>query len=200
MKKRFLALTLALTMAMGMTMTAFAADDGQQTTPTTKTVTQESDEDAKSQTVDLTYTTTQTYEVTIPANVTFSGENLSSDGVVKAEKVLLEDGKALNVTMKAASITSGEDAYTLLYENSKISYTIKKGEEEVKNDSAVLTVKPGDGLGDEYTDGKASGNVTLTFATTADDIAKATKAGEHKDTLTFKVSVDGDNASQANVD
>jgi cytochrome c-type biogenesis protein CcmE len=191
MKKRFLALTLALTMAMGMTMTAFAAEEETKLTYPSEEV-EEGSQDSTTKTGDVkvTYETTESYEVTIPADVTFEGTSLSSDGTVKAEKVLLKNDKVLNVKMKAASITSGEDAYTLLYEGSKILYTIKKGSVDVDNNTAVLTVKSGDGLEDEYTDGKASGEATLTFATTDDDIAMATKAGEHKDTLTFTVSVD----------
>ena len=130
-------------------------------------------------TIEVTYTTAEAYVVTIPSNQSFSADNLSKTGSVNAANVLLKSGDVLNVTMKSAN------DFKLVCDGSEIEYAVKIGGEAVANDAAVLTVNAG----------STSGNADLTFETTVDNIAAATKAGDHVDTITFTCSV-----SQASAD
>jgi hypothetical protein len=179
MKKRFLALTLALTMAMGMTMTAFATE------VETKTLSK----DSKENTTKAEYEVAQTYTVTIPSDVTVTTDGATA--TIKATDVLIGEKDTLSVTLKSANCEN--DTYYLKYSDSKIVYTIKKGDDAVADNSAVLTVTAGQKI-DANTDKAASeavassGIVNLTLAADTTEIAKATKAGIHTDTLTFTVA------------
>lgn len=203
MKKRFLALTLALTMAMGMTMTAFAAENG-----TTVTKEENEGEDATAPTVKVSYTTTESYEVTIPADTELKTKDTAdgyyATGDVEAKNVLLKEGAKLTV-----SLASGNSFY-LQYGTdnpSKIAYTIKAQETVAEGQTAAdadnvtggepfLTVEPKtDGTG-----GVASKTTTLTYAATKTAIEAATKAGTHTDTLTFTVTVVPPNNTDADND
>ena len=124
-------------------------------------------------TIKVTYTTAKSYEVTIPSAQSFSTGNLSKTGSVTATNVLLESGDVLNVTMKSAN------NFKLVCDGSEIEYAVKIDGEAVANDAAVLSVNAG----------TTSGEAVLTFETTADNIAAATKAGDHIDTITFTCSV-----------
>jgi len=127
----------------------------------------------------IQYNVDESYIVTIPENVNFNN-GLSGSGTVAASNVLLVDGKKLTVTMTSANgygtsfnLTYGDPA-------SSIPYTIKVGNTLIQQASyPVLTVPAG----------TTTGSVTLTFATTAEDIAKATKSGLHQDNLTFTCAV-----------
>jgi hypothetical protein len=175
MKKRLLALTLALTMAMGMTMTAFAAD-------TTKDISKDTDQTGTANTTEVKYTTESTYTVTIPSDVVVTTAGATAE--IKASEVLIASNEKLNVQMVSANY-SDDGGFTLQYSTSKITYSILKDNNDVNNKDIVLTVSP-----NSDTTGKASGSVNLTISTTDNNIQAATMAGEHTDTLTFKVSVD----------
>jgi hypothetical protein len=185
MKKRFLALTLALTMAMGMTMTAFA-EDGENENKTLNSVTKESD-------IEVTYDAPETYEVTIPSAVTFTvgvDEDIESKETIEAKNVLIKDGNILTVTLKSTNAGTATDglSYALINSSSsKIKYTIEDSNNHlVENSSVVLEVEP---KSDDGAEGVNEKSVQLTFGTNKNNISKATKAGEHKDTLTFTVEV-----------
>ena len=135
---------------------------------------------SENSTIVVTYTTDESYVVTIPSDLSFSTNNLVQTGSVVATNVLLKSGDVLNVTMNSAN-----DFYLVCSGDSKIAYAVKISDEAVANDAAVLSVNAGN----------TSGEAVLTFETTADNIAAATKAGDHVDTITFTCSV-----SQASAD
>jgi hypothetical protein len=176
MKTKILAAALALTMVLGSTCTVFATE------------TNKIDQNSSSKTQDLTVkcAVSETYEVTIPAAVTFTvgdSEDISSPQTVEAKNVVLTNAdqhKNLNVAVKSAN------NYKLKYDStSEITYTVKAT--DVNNGSAfsgteditILTVPAG----------TKTGSKQLTFATTKTNISNASKAGEHTDTLTFTVSL-----------
>lgn len=121
----------------------------------------------------ISYTTGQAYEIVIPASTSFSANKLSFSDKVSLKNVLLGIGKQVNVTMKSAN------DFNLKFENSAIPYMVSDDNGALGNEAVVLSVLAG----------STSGEATLSFATTANDIAKATLAGEHTDTLSFTVAV-----------
>ena len=130
------------------------------------------DEDNKVGTITVSYGVAEGYVVTIPSDV-----NVSTAGVetsLSASSVLIPDGKTLTV-----SITSANN-FALAYAGSTIPYTVSVG--AVEQTEASFTAL-------SIASGTTSGNVTLTFKTTDDDIASATKSGSHTDTLTFTCAV-----------
>lgn len=169
MKNKKIIITLIALIILSVTLPTFAA-----------TITTES-----SQEVTVTYQVGEGYTVSIPADISFSSTdqtNYTATGNVSATGVLIETDNTLNVKMTSANYENG--AYTLQDSSgeSKIVYTIKNGDQDFENDTNVLSVSAGaDNL---------SAETTLNFATTSDEIAKATKSGAHTDTLTFTVSID----------
>lgn len=166
MKKR-LAVLLAMGMAMTMTTSVFAA--------AASPITQASD--TKKGTVDLTYEVTEAYTVTIPDAVTFTNTEAKT-GTVKADGVLIANGKNLVVKVSSTNYSDGWTLKDQAAEANTLKYTIKKGTTsatDVSNDGEVLKVEAGTATGEE----------TLNFQLTA----AGTKAGTYKDTLTFTVSV-----------
>lgn len=136
----------------------------------------------------VSYGIESTYTVTIPADFSFTNTKLESIGNVKASDVLLGDGKKLVVKMTSTNYDT-TNLYTLDYGASDVSmipYFIKtKGTTDAYdvnfvNGSSVLEVEAG----------TTTKEVNIQFSTTTDDIAKATKSGEHKDTLTFECTVE----------
>lgn len=137
-----------------------------------------------SQEVTVTYQVGVSYTVSIPADFTLTSEdqtNYTAEETVSATGVLIEAGKTLNVKMKSTNFADGEYKLKDSSGESKIKYTIKNGEQDFTNDTTVLTVEAGT---------TEEAETTLKFATTAEEIGKATKSGDHTDTLTFTVSVD----------
>jgi hypothetical protein len=181
MKSRILATALALALAMGTTCTVFAETDA-------KSVTQESE--SQESTVTVTYTVADSYEVTIPADVTLSADgSYESSGEVKANNVLIKAGSVLNVKLTSTNAGEAADADSYVLKDtsgaSSIAYEIKKGDAAVANGSVVLAVSAG-------TAGEQT--ASLTFATSEKNVKADTviKSGAHTDTLTFTVSVDKD--------
>jgi hypothetical protein len=179
MKTKILAAALALTMVLGSTCTVFA-------TETTQTL------DSKTTSQDLTVkcTVSETYEVSIPAEVTFTvgaNDTISSSQTVEAKNVVLtNDTNHKNLIVKVKSA----NGYALKYDTttespSSITYTVTPSSANSASafsgteDITILTVPAG-------TKEKSE---TLTFETTKTAISNASKAGEHKDTLTFTVSL-----------
>jgi hypothetical protein len=192
MKKKVITMALALTLALSMTGTAFAAGEEGDETSTTNSVTWGStdsiDNNTKTGQTEIDYTVNQSYTVNIPSDVSLNldGNDYKGSGKVKATDVRIEDGKILKVTMKStnAGEATGSDSYKLKYGTStasEIAYSIKKGEDNLSNGGEVVSVSSGT---------VESGEVTLNFAATSTQVAEATKAGKHTDTLTFTVSVE----------
>ena len=155
----------------------------------------------------VNYTVQESYTVTIPADVHFASPGLSSTGYVNATSVLIAQGHYLYVNLTAANPGVGTGIYNLMYEESFIPYYINKtaytrngetitesGPSPVTNNTEILRVNAGDVYPDTTVSamgGTASiGNyVTITFKTTDAFIAKATKSGDHIDTLKFTFDV-----------
>ena len=168
MKNKKLILPIAGLAIMSLAVPVFAAD---------------LNKDVTSGTTVVSYGVNSGYTVSIPSAVNFTSSTLTQSGQVTASNVIIENGKTLKVKMTSANYTE-EDGYTLNYgdgEVSKIKYTIKNGDVDFVNGASVLEVAAGT---------TAGGTSTLNFATTTEDIEAATKSGEHKDTLTFNVSVE----------
>lgn len=124
----------------------------------------------KKKDMEISYSTSEGYVLTIPANTSFSTAG-SVSGSVKLENVLLTSGKEIAVKMSSAN------NFNLKCEGSSIAYSVTEGEKTLANNVAVLIVQAG----------ATSGSSTLSFTTTKANIDKATLAGEHKDTLSFEV-------------
>ena len=160
--KKMLAAVLAAAMVIGTTTAAFA--------DTTLT--------GNSGSTDVSYTAQETYTVTIPANITLSATKLSDTGDVKVTDALLEGGHILTITVASANNYSLVKTFEEEDITSKIGYTLSGAD-----NGKVLDVYYGEKSTKTYTQ-------TLTFATTAENVADATLAGEHKDTLTFTVAIE----------
>ena len=156
--KKVLTIVMAMALVLSMSVCAFAANVST---------------DGGRAEVEVSYGVDQVFEVSIPENVQFAQGALTKTGTVEATKVLIPNGKKLTV-----DVTSGND-YHLVYEGSKIAYTVT-GE-------ALLTAQAATALTVES--GSTSGEQELTFATDEGKIAAATKAGTHKDTLTFTCAI-----------
>lgn len=120
----------------------------------------------------VSYGVDEGYVVTIPADVTVS--TAGEERTLSANSVLLPDGKTLTVSVASAN------GFKLEYAGSKIPYTVSVG--STKQTTATFTAL-------SILSGTTSGSVKLTFKTTQNDIDKATKAGNHTDTLTFTCGV-----------
>ena len=130
------------------------------------------DEDNKVGTVTVSYGVAEGYVVAIPTDVIVSTAGVEAS--LSASSVLIPDGKTLTV-----SVTSANN-FTLAYAGSTIPYTVSVG--EVEQTAASFTAL-------SLASGTTSGDVTLTFKTTEEDVANATKSGSHTDTLTFTCAV-----------
>lgn len=123
-------------------------------------------------TITVSYGVDEGYVVTIPADVTVSTAGVET--TLSASSVLIPDGKTLTVSVASTN------NFNLEYAGSQIPYTVSVGETE--QTTATFTAL-------SITSGTTSGSVKLTFKTTDADIAKATKSGNHTDTLTFTCGV-----------
>ena len=122
--------------------------------------------------MDVTYTVKPSYTVTIPGIVELKS---TTEGAVKgtatvgATGVTIPKGQAVQVKLSTdftATSGEGKNAATL-------KYKVKKGNDEVANEGAVLTVTSG------------SGSTDLTFELAE----KVTYSGTYTDTVKFIVSV-----------
>lgn len=139
----------------------------------------------KSQEVIVSYNIGENYTVTIPANFSLALEENATPISVSASDVKIADGKTLKVTMTSAN--GYNDGYKVTYEDSDIGYWIKKGtsQDSINTEVTGATV---DVLA--VTSGTTSGATYLKFYTTDQEIAGATQAGAHEDTLTFTCGVE----------
>ena len=119
--------------------------------------------------INVTYTVSPSYTVTIPGNVVLDTTN-PSKATVSATNVTVPFGKSVQIALNSnTNFTVKTD------EGAALAYKVKKGTADVLNDNVILEVASG------------SGSTELTFEL-ADK--KVTYSGEYKDTVTFKVSVD----------
>ena len=125
----------------------------------------------------VTYGVSDGFEMTIPADLEFTKSDLSFNKNVVISNAILAGGQALTVTVES------ENGYNMVYDtDSKIAYTVTPdGGSAFSGSDAqiVLTVNAG----------TTDASKALTFATTANAIDGATKAGTHTDTLTFTATV-----------
>ncbi len=155
--KKLLCLALAAVLLCSFSVTIFA--DGLNEDNTVGSIT-------------VSYGVSESYVVTIPADIAISTSGVES--TLSASSVLIPDGKTLTV-----SATTQND-FNLEYANSKIPYTILvDGTAQTDATFTALSV----------VSGSVSGEVTLVFKTTDADIAKATKSGNHTDVLTFNCTI-----------
>lgn len=121
----------------------------------------------------VTYSVAPTYTVTIPETVT-----LGETATVKAENVVVEKGKQVEVKLSGTSGTG--NAFTLkTAEGAEIDYTVKRNGSAVSLNNTVLTVNPS--LSD-------FGSVELNF----EKPSNITYAGNYTGTVTFTVSIENE--------
>ena len=129
----------------------------------------------KSGSVNIDYYADVSYEVTIPASVTFTDTDTTIERGLQVRNVMLNEGTSLNI-----NVTSRND-FKMIYKDGSIDYSliINKHARPEKNNFNILTVAAGE----------RSGIATLDFVS---DLAKAEAkfAGKYTDTLTFTVSID----------
>ncbi len=128
--------------------------------------------DPKTGTTPVTYTKQDSWSVTIPESITIGGEG----GTVEASGVVIEDGKALKVT-----VSSTNNWYVKTEGKTGFKYKLKAGGTEITSESnTVLTVDAG----------TPTESVELTAEindSTAEN--KSTGGNAYTDTLTFSVAV-----------
>lgn len=132
----------------------------------------ELDEGSKTGSITISYGVAEGYVVTIPADISVSEAGVES--VLSASSVLIPDGKMLTVSVTSAN------GFCLECTGSKIPYTVSV--EGAVQSSATFTALA-------VASGNTEGDARLTFQTSGEHIAKATKSGMHTDSLTFSCSV-----------
>jgi len=120
----------------------------------------------------VTYNAPPTYTVTIPAAVELGDAAVTKN--ISADNVTLEGGKQIKVVLESAT-----------YTNSGSTFSAKNGESVVKYS---ITADSAIGIGDTVATFTADGEKELSFTVT--DKSGITVAGDHTETLTFKISVE----------
>lgn len=120
----------------------------------------------------VTYKAPPMYTVTIPAAVELGDTAVTKN--ISAENVTLEGGKQIKVVLESAT-----------YTNSGSTFSAKNGESVVKYS---ITADSAIGIGDTVATFTADGEKELSFTVT--DKSGITVAGDHTETLTFKISVE----------
>lgn len=123
--------------------------------------------------ITVSYQVAQNYEIVIPTNSV--SVNSATSLTVKAQNVLLPEGKELQVSMNSANgfvLKCSADGVT-----SAIPYSVTLGGAAIQSGAKILKVASG----------TTSGKVTLSAAVT--NASAATLAGTHSDTLSFRCEV-----------
>ena len=120
----------------------------------------------------VTYKAPPMYTVTIPAAVELGDAAVTKN--ISADNVTLEGGKQIKVVLESAT-----------YTNSGSTFSAKNGESVVKYS---ITADSAIGIGDTVATFTADGEKELSFTVT--DKSGITVAGDHTETLTFKISVE----------
>ncbi len=119
----------------------------------------------------VNYTVAPTYTVTIPSEV-----SLGNSFEIKAENVVLEQGKQLEVALTATS--GAGNAFTVSNgKTGELTYEVKVGGTPISVGGTVLTVNPTTA---------SAGSATLHFSDPTNTIVYA---GDYSGTVTFTVSV-----------
>ena len=151
MKKLF-AVILAVAMLATMSVTAFAADYNT--------------EGEKG--MNVTYSVSEFYIVTIPENVTIDG----SAATISAENVVVKKGQYVSVTLDA------DNNFTVAtQQGATLAYTVTANGQSVAAGDEILAVNPADGK---------TGSANVTFAIDQSDIQYA---GTYTGTATFTIAV-----------
>lgn len=145
----------------------------------------------------VNYSVENNYVVEIPADVTIGADLVSNDNYVNATNVRIEHDHFLIVNLTAGNPLSDNNLYSLVNNGSYIPYYINVTNSTgtttpVQNTTTFLKVKSGNPYpGKENTKGYIGigDYVTLTFQTTKEFIANATKSGNHDDNLIFTLKV-----------
>ena len=179
--RKIIAIILAVVMLAAMSIPAFA-----------KTLADESNSD-KSDTVPVTYTSSQGYEVEIPNEFALTDEDAdgiaNGSGTVTAKKAKLGNGKKLIVTVASANNTNMVDGYNWKLVEAAgadpIGYTIAV--ENTTNGGVTTDALTQGGQVLTYTSNAAKwANKVSTMNITT---AYSNQAGTFSDTLTFTASV-----------
>ncbi|MCI5727343.1 MAG: hypothetical protein MR274_07540 [Clostridium sp.] len=123
------------------------------------------------QMIAVSYSVAPTYTVTIPASV-----ELGATAEIKAENVILDNGKMLCIKLTGTSETNNSFKLKTA-ENAELSYTVNDGTNNISVGDTVLSVNPDD---------TNTGIVILNFAKQGNEAY----AGAYKGTITFTVSVE----------
>ena len=158
--KKILAVVLTAAMVMGTTTAVFA----------------DTTLEGNSGTTDVTYETQESYTVTIPADISLANEDYSGSGEVKVTNALLAASSTLKITVASAN------DYKLKLGSSEIAYTLTGDNLITEENNEVLSVSSGVKVTDVNSQ-------ELDFESSEEAVKAATLAGEHKDTLTFAVSL-----------
>lgn len=157
--KKIISFALAVMMIATMTITSFAQE-----------VTNGSG------TVEVSYGVSESYTVTIPADITLVA-NQGSNMEISASNVVIPYGQQLTVSIGSNNYADSK-WYLIDTANgeNKLEYSVKNGEDAVASGSTILTVAAG-----------TTGDQTATLTTNL--VGTATSSGTYKDTLTFTVNV-----------
>lgn len=135
--------------------------------------------------VNVTYNNTQRYTVSIPTDMTFPDGRFTLDNEVNVTELWLEVEKTLNISVKSTygfKMVQGDEA------TSFIPYTMKVGDAAPFSGTDFNVIAKVN-AGTPKVDGTYSLS-RLHYTVREEDVAAAKFAGEHKDTLTFKVLVE----------
>ena len=124
----------------------------------------------------MNYNMGSSYEITIPASVTFTDSETTVERALQARNVRIDADKALNV------MVSSENGFKMVNHDASMDYhiIINYASTPEGNHFNILKVKAGE----------SSGWAILQFVTELSK-GEALYAGNYTDTLTFQVSVDG---------
>ena len=166
--KKIFALILAIVMIASMSVVVFAADK---------------EAGAVDGSTTLTYGVDQAYEVVIPGDQTFSGDDTTgytASGTVEASGVKIAKGEKFTITVTSANSwklvdTEGAGQTAI---SDPVDYDAKIGGASIKTTGKVLELES------TTTSGGNEGSATITFTT-----AGTGQEGTYKDTLTFTVAI-----------
>ena len=155
--RKIISCVLCLAMVLSMGMTAFAADISI---------------DGGSQNVTVTYGTSESFLVTIPASITILDE--VSDFQISASNVMIGANKELVVEINGDDYVDKWELIDVANPDNRLEYAIQGPNGNVKNNDTVLSVLSGEAH---------DSTKTADFVFVRMD--EATKSGTYTDTLTF---------------
>ncbi len=172
MNEKLVALAVATSMVVPTIMPIMAEDiNGTSSTETTDSVT------AK-------YNVTEGYTWTIHNDIEFTDSNSSPTGEVKVTSNVIPDGKKLKITVKGngggdKTTDLTDTSFTIKNGTKTLSYTVKKGENNINTEGEVLSVEAG----------TANGDATLTFTLGNVSGGSAKVSGDYTGKVIYTASV-----------